>query len=62
MGKDETGAWRTACLKEYPPRVCRAIAGVFRDGMLHADAARAGGDEARRAVAAGLVMPLRTGE
>ena len=33
VGRDGTGAWRTAALKEYPPRMCRPIAGAFRDSL-----------------------------
>ena len=29
VGKDETGAWRTTTLKEYPPAFCRAISSAI---------------------------------
>ena len=63
VGKDATGAWRTGALKEYPPRMCRAIAGACRDSLASADAGR-GGDEVVRGAAEELerlVVPLEVG-
>ena len=63
VGRDATGAWRTAALKEYPPRMCRAIARAFRDSLELATAEGVGGEEAQGAAEElmRLVMPLEVG-
>ena len=63
VGQDERGEWRTAALKEYPPRMCRGIAWAVRDALRSAEEAGPAGRE-EVAAAAGLhdlVVPLVEG-
>ena len=63
VGEDATEAWRTGAIREYPPRMCRAIAGAFRDSLAVAAVERVGDESARVAAdeLARLAMPLEAG-
>ena len=37
IGKDNTGGWKTAALKQYPPAFCRAIANIFTNSQVDSD-------------------------
>ena len=54
IGKTATGSWRTAQLKEYPPRMCRAIAEALLDAFVDRIVIREPSDEDRADIA-GLV-------
>jgi hypothetical protein len=64
VGKDATGAWRTSALKEYPPRMCRAIAGAFADSLREAIVLDGAGYGYEQEIAElqQLVMPLEAGD
>ena len=64
VGKDATGAWLTTALKEYPPRMCRAIAGAFADSLSEAIVLDGAGYGYEQEIAElqQLVMPLEAGD
>ena len=69
VGKGPDGKFRTAILKEYPPRMCKAFAGAFQDALLTASVQEPQCSDAEltdmRAAAeeiGALVMPLTVGD